>query len=113
MKSRPRGFGKKQTPTAVASVLASTLAGYRIAEKIQEYAAFPQWESIVGEDIAKVTKPEKILRSRILVVRVLDAAWAQELAMKKPTILDQIFESGVGATIEDIHFISGDPKSIR
>ncbi|MCB0323839.1 MAG: DUF721 domain-containing protein [Bdellovibrionales bacterium] len=87
-----------------------TLAAYRLDKKIEQYSAFPDWPLVVGEDIARVAKPEKILRGNTLVVRVLDAAWAQELSMLKTQLMDSIFEYGLGGTIVDIRFITGSPS---
>ena len=106
--------GRNSRPVATASaILDRALQHARLQNKIREYAAFPEWETIVGEEIAKVARPEKILRGKILVVRVVDAAWAQELSMQKSMLLDRIFEHKLGATIEDIQFLSGNPKSLK
>ena len=110
---RQRQRGRTKNPTSVSSVLASTLGAYRLDKKLEQYAAFPEWPRIVGEEIAAVTVPEKIIRGNTLVVRVLDAVWAQELSMMKNDILDRIFQLGVGATIDDIRFATGNPKQFR
>ena len=83
-----------------------------IAKKASEYSAFPYWPKVVGEQVAKNTLPEKIIGGKILVVRVLDAVWAQELALQKHEILDKLHSLGTGAPIEDIRFTTGDPKQV-
>lgn len=101
---------RRKPVSSASNVLESTLDRLRISKKVQEYSAFPHWQEIVGEEIAQVAKPEKILRGKVLLVRVSDAAWAQELSMQKPQIIEKIFHSGLGAAIDDIQFITGNPK---
>jgi predicted nucleic acid-binding Zn ribbon protein len=43
----------------------------------------------VGERLAEVSKPEYI-RDKALVVQVLHPAWAQELTMIKPVLLESL-----------------------
>jgi predicted nucleic acid-binding Zn ribbon protein len=106
-------MGYQRKPKTAGEILSATLGAYHIKDKINEYQAFPHWREIVGDEIADISKPEKIIRGRILVVRVLDAAWAQELAMKKMQLIDQIYLSGKGSMIEDIQFVTGSPRSIQ
>lgn len=97
--------------SSASSILESTLKTFRISKKVQEYAAFPHWAEIVGEDLARVAVPEKIIRGNVLLVRVSDAAWAQELSMQKNAILDKMYQSGLGTPVGDIQFVTGNPKS--
>ena len=98
-------------PRAVSEVLEQTLGAYRLKAKLKEYSAFPNWREIVGEEIAAVAEPEKILRGKVLVVRVKDAAWAQELSMRKSEIIQRWDDFGSGALIEDIRFVTGGVES--
>ena len=103
---------KKRIPAEASSLIERAIGSPVIKKKLQQYAAFPFWTEVVGEELARITKPERITRGKVMVVRVLDAAWVQELTMRKPEFLDKIHLLNVGAVIEDIHFVSGDPKSI-
>jgi len=104
---------RTRAPKSISDLLDSALGSFPLRKKAREYAAFPYWREIVGEEIAKVAVPVKIVRGRVLHVRVVDAVWAQELAMRKPEILDGIHRLGKGAPVEDITFSIGDPKSFR
>ena len=97
----------------VGNILERTLSSYRIDKKIEQYSAFPEWQEIVGQETAQVAVVEKIIRGNILVVKVLDAAWAQELSMQKHDLIEKINQTKRGAIIEDIHFLTGDPRSIK
>lgn len=103
----------KREPRAAGEVLRSTLKYFRLDKKAERYAAFPYWREIVGEKIAEIAFPEKILRNRILVVRVEDAVWAQELCFHKQAILDKLHQLALGAVIEDIRFITGSPRTFK
>lgn len=95
---------------SAADILSYLLKSRHLEQKLSQYEAFPHWEEIVGEKFAKVCKPEKIIRGKILVARVIDAVWAQELAMQKTAFIDKIYELGIGAYIEDIRFEVSNPK---
>lgn len=111
MKKQP-GFTAKRQKHAVqaADILAAALEKRHLTKKVQEYSFFPQWQEIVGPEIARVAVPEKISRGRVLVLRVIDSVWAQELSLQKQEILDKLFAANTGAVIEDINFVSGNPK---
>ena len=102
------GLGKR--PVQAADILAAALESRHLAKKINEYGFFPCWPQIVGEEFAQVSKPEKITRGKVLIVRVVDDVWAQELTLHKHELLDRLFEAQTGAVIEDIQFVTGDPK---
>jgi predicted nucleic acid-binding Zn ribbon protein len=104
------GNPHSRSVASVSDVIKSALGKFRIDKKVEQYAAFPHWEEIVGPEVAAVTIPEKIIRGKVLAVRVLDAAWAQELSMQKKEILDKLNDFGFGAVVEDIHFLTGDPQ---
>lgn len=97
-------------PKAASDILAYLLKSRHLEQKISEYEAFPRWDEIVGEKFAKVCKPEKIIRGKILVAKTIDAVWAQELSMQKNTFIDKVYELGIGAYIEDIRFEVSNPK---
>lgn len=89
------------------------LQSHVLKKKAEEYAAFPFWKEIVGEEIASVAVPEKIIGGRVLKVRVIDAVWAQELSLMKTELLEKIHSSGKGALVDDIRFTIGNPKSFQ
>lgn len=104
---------KRRNPKNVGAILDKTLQVYHLSHKIKEYAAFPFWAEAVGEELAAVTAPEKILRGRVLVVRVIDSVWSQELSLRKDEILERVRQLGIGPVLEDIRFVTGNPKTLR
>ncbi len=100
-------------PKGIAQILGDSARSLRISSKLKSYAAFPEWPEVVGPAIAQVSYPEKILYGNLLIVRVIDTAWAQELSMQKETILDKINHHGKGSHINDIRFVVGSPISFK
>jgi predicted nucleic acid-binding Zn ribbon protein len=102
----------RRKPATASNVLSSTLKALRLDKKAEEYSAFPYWKEIVGEEMAAVAIPEKIIRGKILVIRVADAVYAHELSMQKNQLLDKLHCLKKGALFEDIRFVSGSPQQL-
>lgn len=100
-------------PTAAGAVIEATFGRLRLTKKVKQYENLALWPEIVGEGLAKISYPEQILSNKILVVRVIDAAWIQELAFKKEEILEKFRTMGKNIYFEDIRFISGNPKDFK
>lgn len=94
-------------------VLCSAFKQLRVAKKIKKYSALPPWEQVVGETLARVSKPEKIANNNVLVIRVIDGAYSHELSLKKQEIIEKLFQLSPTLAIEDLRFISGSPKDFK
>jgi predicted nucleic acid-binding Zn ribbon protein len=72
-------------------------------QALKEYQAFKEWNAVVGEGVARVSVPVKVVKG-VLYVSVKSSTWRQELSMQKPQILKK-FEDRFGPNIiRDIHF---------
>ena len=91
-------------------ILKRSLAELKISGKTTQHQAFPEWEQIVGKEIAAVARPTKISRGNLLIVQVIDAVWVQELSLQKKEILTKVQDYNEGAMIEDLKFVTGNPK---
>jgi predicted nucleic acid-binding Zn ribbon protein len=100
-------------PASAADVLERTLKGLHLDKKLEQYEWFSRWSELVGEEVATVSYPEKLQGGKILVVKVLDIAWAQELSLKKQEILNQLYQGDIGVSVQDIRFKAGDPKDFQ
>ena len=107
---KPRVAYRNQAPKSIADILAVAAKRPDLKAQFDRYAAFPHWAEIVGPEIAKVAFPEKIIRKRILVIRVLDSAWAQELSLQRESLLEKVAAFEKGAQIEEIRFLTGNPR---
>lgn len=100
-------------PKSVSDVLSSTFRAFGIEEKIKDYALVADWEGTVGPLLAAVAVPEKITRNGILVVRVADATWAQEITLLKTQILSSLQSRPEGPMIQDIRFVVSGPREME
>lgn len=95
---------------SAAQILDCYFAKRHLQHKLEQYAAFPQWPEVVGAELAKVTRPQKISNSRLLVILVPDSTWAQELSLRKNELLDLIRKANFGKSIDDLRFVVGSPQ---
>lgn len=87
----------------VKEALRRLTASLGITRKLGEYEVITSWEELVGEQIARVTKPERIERG-ILVVSVNSAPWRTELSMRRLEIIDHINNAVGRKVIKEIRF---------
>jgi len=104
---------KWRNPQTAATVLEKTFKSLRLEGKVERYSAINDWVNVVGEEIAAVCLPEKINRGNILVLRVKNPVWAQELSLQKETLLERIRTNAKEAAIEDLRFITGSPLDFK
>jgi len=86
---RRRRLGVRTDLTKVKAILSSVLNHRGLDKRVERYEFILHWPEIVGERLAEVSKPEYI-RDKALVVQVLHPAWAQELTMIKPVLLESL-----------------------
>jgi len=98
MKKRPASRGK-----SLGEALDELVETLGIREKLREQDVFVLWEEAVGERIAAVAKPARILRGT-LFVRVKTGAWRNELSMRKQEIVRRLNELLAEEIVHDIKF---------
>lgn len=91
-------------PETIASVLKSALSSTGLDKQMLRYTFVSQWEEIVGGPLAARSKPE-VIRDGVLIVRVHDSVWAQELSFYKDSLIKRLARFlGDDEQIRDIHF---------
>lgn len=82
---------EKQHKTAsIGEALASYLAKSGLAPRVEQATVVPEWESLVGPQIAAVTKPLSVTQDGLLFVAVSTHGWMAELSMLEPELLRQL-----------------------
>lgn len=81
----------------IDSILKEFVSGLNLERKIKEARLFNHWGEIVGKDISKKTEPRKLVNG-VLFVRVANSAWANELSLMSPLLVEKI-NSFVGENI--------------
>ena len=78
---------KKRKPEALGNVLGAYLKDSKLDERVEAAQVVPEWESLVGKQIASVAKPISVTRDGTLFVAVKTNAWMTELSLMEPQIL--------------------------
>ncbi|MGH7603328.1 MAG: DciA family protein [Gemmatimonadaceae bacterium] len=78
---------KKRKPEPIANVVGSFLRAAKLEERVEAAQVVPEWESLVGKQIATVTKPISVTPDGTLFVSVKTNAWMTELSLMEPQIL--------------------------
>lgn len=94
--------------SSVGQILSRVLRRSGLDQKLAKYQFIEFWPQIVGKVISERAKPEAI-RNKVLIVRVENSNWAQELSFQKEVIKNRLNNFlGVEQSITDIHFyVSG------
>jgi predicted nucleic acid-binding Zn ribbon protein len=99
--------GKKKGPTPVGEALGQFLERSGLAERIEEASVVPEWEQLVGEAIAQVTKPARV-SGGTLFVAVRSSAWMMELSMMQGEIIRRLNAGRARGKIQKIRFFMGE-----
>ena len=79
------------------------LKDFGMEKTAKKYEAITRWEEIVGEQVAAVTKPERVSNGT-LIVKVTSSVWKYELTMRKAEILKKIHQVTGSLEIEEIQW---------
>ena len=103
-----RRMGQRlKRPLLANGILRSTLVKLGIDKEIARYRFVLYWKEIVGEEIAKRTRPDSLKYGR-LTIRVSDSIWAQELSFQKEVILKRLRRYlDEGTIVRDVVFQVG------
>ncbi len=114
-KSYKTGFIKKakkieertQTPgdpTLISNVLNDLIAQRDWNSGLAEGTLFATWPQVVGPEISEHTTPLSRLDGRLLV-QCSSTAWATQLNLVGPSLLERIRSCAPGALVESLDFI--------
>ena len=78
---------KKRKPEAIGNVLGAFLRDSKLGERVEAAQVVPEWESLVGMQIATVTKPISVTQDGTLFVSVKTNGWMTELSLMEPQLL--------------------------
>jgi predicted nucleic acid-binding Zn ribbon protein len=94
---------EKKQPLALHVALSEFATSIGIARKLREYSVITSWQELVGEQIARVAKPQRI-ENGVLYVTVSSAPWRAELSMKRREIIEKINSVARKKVVQDIRF---------
>lgn len=97
---------KQKEPVHIASIISKTLKQFRGEGEEHLVNIWKMWDDAVGEYIAKHTQPEAF-KGKILLVKVTDSSWIQELQFLKKDIITRVNHALGKNLIEEIKFKVG------
>lgn len=97
---------KKITPTPLSEALTSYFKQAGLTKRVQQAGIIEEWAELVGPQIATVTEPDSITPDGVLRVRVVTAAWANELSLMSPRILARL-NAGRSGRVKEIRWVPG------
>ena len=83
---------KKRAPKKLGDVMGTVLSKAGISERIAQAQVIPDWRSLVGEQIARVTEPLSVTPQGTLFVSVKTNSWMTELSLMEPQLLKRLNE---------------------
>ena len=81
---------KKRRPELLGEVMSGMLKQSGIADRIAQAGVIPDWPSLVGPQIARVTQPLSVTPQGTLFVAVTTNAWMTELSLMEPDLLRRL-----------------------
>jgi predicted nucleic acid-binding Zn ribbon protein len=89
-----RGRDGNERETPLGEAMDSYIKRAGIKRRLEQASVVPEWEELVGPQIAAVTTPRSVTKNGTLFVSVHSSAWIQELQLMSPTILRRLGERG-------------------
>jgi len=77
---------KKRKPETLGNVVGAFLKQSKLEARVEQASVVPEWELLVGKQIAKVTKPISVTADGTLFVAVKTSAWMTELSLMEPQL---------------------------
>lgn len=96
-------------PEKLSFAMGSALKGLNLDMRMREGKAMALWPDIVGEVTAQRTKPLYVNRGT-MVVLVATSAWANQLNLLKPKLLQAIAQRCGPGVIKDLRWKTGDQE---
>jgi predicted nucleic acid-binding Zn ribbon protein len=81
---------KKRKPRKLGDVMTEVLKLSGIADRVAQATVIPDWRSLVGPQIARVTQPLSVTPQGTLFVAVTTNAWMTELSLMEPDLLRRL-----------------------
>lgn len=90
----------------LGQIIKQVLVKRKMWRQYRQYLIIDQWDRLVGEQIAAVTRARRI-HHRVLWVGVSDSTWSYHLTLLKPQLIKKLNEYAGEKVVEDIYFQIG------
>lgn len=102
-KRRSDGKSRSRQPVPLGNALAELVASLGIDGTLKRYSVLAGWAEVVGEQIARVTTPQRI-ENGVLFVAVKTAPWRSELSLQRLEIMKKLNAAAGAEVVRDIRF---------
>ena len=102
----PSPDSKAGKPQLVGDLLARVLNRKGLGAKLEAASVIPEWESLVGPQIAAVTRPQRVSEG-VLFVGVANSPWMMELNLMKAELMRRLNAGKGEGRIKQIVFVMG------
>lgn len=99
----------KDGPKRVGELVDAVLDGVGVRKQVRRTEILEEWDEIVGEGIARVTRPVKV-SGQALIVEVRSSAWLQELEMMKHELMKRLNAGRGDGRIEKLVFVLAEKR---
>jgi predicted nucleic acid-binding Zn ribbon protein len=93
-------------PVRWDAALAEWARSAGLAQRLDLARVVTEWPTLVGPQIAAVTRADSVTADGVLRVRVVSSAWATELSLMTPRILARL-NAGRAGRIREIRWLTG------
>lgn len=100
---------KKDGPKRVGELVDAVLDRVGVRKQVRRTEILEEWDEIVGEGIARVTRPVKV-SGQALIVEVRSSAWLQELEMMKHELMKRLNAGRGDGRIEKLVFVLAEKR---
>ena len=87
----------------IGSIIGSVVDGMGINRKLNTSNIFNHWEEIAGKEIAKRSRPERLVNAT-LYVSVTSSTWANELSLMSEELINKINSSAGEEVVKKLRF---------
>ena len=87
----------------ISTILDDYVSESEFGKKLKKFSIFNHWEDIVGKEISRKTRPQKLFK-KILYISVSDPGWANELSMMSEQLISKINSFAGDEIINQLRF---------
>ena len=99
-------------PLLIKDALNELVSGRQWESVLAEGNLFTSWSEIVGDEVATHSEPITFFEG-VLTIRASSTAWATQLTLLKPTLLEKLRSSAPGVLVDELTIIGPRAPSWR
>ena len=108
----PSHLSPGSDPLPLKQVLDDMIEGRQWNQLLAEGNLFALWAEIVGDEVAEHSEPITLLDGR-LTIRASSTAWATQLTLLTPSLLEKITKTAPGVLVDELLVLGPKPPSWR